>query len=164
MHEPRMRRIVFSIVFSQYWSQALLVFKFTKSRRNFYTQIECRSFHAAKVNSRSSQHPPRLRYHGQFRLSSRSGRRFGLRLFQKSQKSLTGFCAQFLGIQRPIMIWICRSETLLDDREILVLRERSIVVRIGIGELFRSQSAARSLTTSCVRLELRSTGIEIRRA
>ena len=54
------------------------------------------------------------------------------------------------------MIWICRSETLLDDREILVLRERSIVVRIGIGELFRSQSAARSLTTSCVRLELRS--------
>src|SRR6266478_5521862 len=107
-------------------------------------------------NNGSSQHPPRLGYHGQFRLSSRSGRRFGLRLFQKSQKSLTGFCAQFLGIQRPIMIWICRSETLLDDREILVLRERSIVVRIGIGELFRSQSAARSLTTSCVRLELRS--------
>ena len=40
------------------------------------------------------------------------------------------------------MIWICGSETLLDDREILVLRERSIVIRIGIGELFRSQSAS----------------------
>src|ERR1700681_3450028 len=99
-------------------------------------------FHTAWVNSRSSQHPPRLRYHGQFRLSSRSGRRFGLRLFQKSQKSLTGFCVQFLGIQRPIMIWICGSETLLDDGEILVLRERSIVVRIGSGALSRSQSAS----------------------
>src|SRR5258707_15799127 len=49
MHEPRTRRIVFSIVFSQWWSQALLVFKFTKSRRNFYTQIERRSFYAAKT-------------------------------------------------------------------------------------------------------------------
>src|SRR5258708_24697390 len=94
------------------------------------------------ANNRSSQHPPRLGCHGQFRLSSRWGRRFGLRLFQKSQKSLTGFCVQFLGIQRPIMIWICGSETLLDDREILVLRERSIVVRVGSGELFRSQSAS----------------------
>src|SRR5438128_9729343 len=93
-------------------------------------------------NNGSSQHPARLGYHGQFRLSSRSGRRFGWRLFQKSQKSLTGFCVQFLGIQRTIMIWICGSETLLDDREILVLRERSIVVRIGSGELFRSQSAS----------------------
>ncbi len=46
-----MRRIVFSIVFSYWWSQALLVFKFTKSRRNFYTQIERRSFHAAKTLS-----------------------------------------------------------------------------------------------------------------
>src|SRR5713226_8822708 len=46
------------------------------------------------------------------------------------------------------MIWICRSETLLDDREILVLRERSIVVRIGIGELFRSQFEWRDFATT----------------
>ncbi len=39
------------------------------------------------------------------------------------------------------MIWICGTETLLDYREILVLRERSIVVRIGSGQLLLRQSA-----------------------
>src|SRR6266404_6056291 len=120
------------------YSLGVDVFRFTPGSRHPAGGLAC----PKSANNGSSQHPPRLGYHGQFRLSSRSGRRFGLRLLQKSQKSLTGFCAQFLGIQRPIMIWICRSETLLDDREILVLRERSIVVRIGIGELFRSQSAS----------------------
>src|ERR1700681_1401080 len=100
------------------------------------------TFATKSANNGSSQHPPRLGYHGQFRLYSRSGRRFGVRLFQKSQKSLTGFCVQFLGIQRPIMIWICGRETLLADGEILVLRERSMVDRIGSGELFQSQPAS----------------------
>jgi hypothetical protein len=36
------------------------------------------------------------------------------------------------------MIGICGTEALLDDRKILVLRERAIVVRIGSGELLRS--------------------------
>jgi hypothetical protein len=36
-----------------------LVFKFTKSRRNFYTQIERRSFHAAKTHTGSNSTPPR---------------------------------------------------------------------------------------------------------
>src|SRR5438105_4419926 len=71
----------------------------------------------------------------------RTHRMFGVRLFQKLQKSLTGFRVQFLGIQRPIMIWICGTETLLDYREIFVLCERSIVVRIGSGQLLLSQSA-----------------------
>src|ERR1019366_1621642 len=36
VHGQRMRRIVFSIGFSRQWSPALLVFKSTKSRWNFY--------------------------------------------------------------------------------------------------------------------------------
>jgi hypothetical protein len=40
-------RIVFSIVFSRQQSLALLVYKLTKSRRNFYTQIRFWSFHTA---------------------------------------------------------------------------------------------------------------------
>src|ERR1700730_6276153 len=40
------------------------------------------------------------------------------------------------------MIPIFGSETLLDGREILVLRERSIMVGVGSGELFRTQSAS----------------------
>ena len=40
------------------------------------------------------------------------------------------------------MIWICGTETLLDYREIFVLCERSIVVRIGSGQLLLSQSAS----------------------
>ena len=42
-----------------------------------------------KVQTKESTPPP-LGYLGQFRLSSISGRRFGLRLFQKSQETLTG--------------------------------------------------------------------------
>ena len=64
--------------------------------------------------------------------------------FESARKSAVwkDFCVQFLGIQRPIMIWICGSETLLDGREILVLRERPIVVRIGSGQLLLRQSAS----------------------
>jgi hypothetical protein len=78
----------------------LLLPVFPPIRGQFLSRLAC----LKRANHGSSQHPPRLGYHGQFRLSSRSGRRFGLQLFQKSQKSLTGFCVQFLGIQRPIMI------------------------------------------------------------
>jgi hypothetical protein len=46
-----MCRIVFSIVFSRQWSPALLVFKLTKSRQNFYLQIERRRFHTTKTQS-----------------------------------------------------------------------------------------------------------------
>jgi len=41
------RRIVFSIVFSRLWRSAFLFFKLTESRRNFYPQIQFRSFHTA---------------------------------------------------------------------------------------------------------------------
>src|SRR5437879_12041936 len=50
-----MRRNVFSIVFSWQQSQSLLVFKLATSRRNFYTLIERRSFHAAKTHSRRAE-------------------------------------------------------------------------------------------------------------
>ena len=67
--------------------------------------------------------------------------KIGLRLFQKPQKSLTGFCVQFLGIQRPIMIRICGSETLLDGREIAkactVISPPSLPLRGGRGRAVR---------------------------
>jgi hypothetical protein len=48
--EPRMRRIAFSISFSRQSWKVQLVFTSTKSRRNFYTQVERQSFHTAWVN------------------------------------------------------------------------------------------------------------------
>src|SRR5664280_1477756 len=42
-----MRRIVFSISFSRQNWKVQLVFTSTKSRRNFYTQVERQSFHTA---------------------------------------------------------------------------------------------------------------------
>src|ERR1019366_1581686 len=49
--EPRMRRIVFSISFSRQNWKVQLVFTSTKSRRNFYTQVERQSFHTAWTQS-----------------------------------------------------------------------------------------------------------------
>ena len=63
------------------------------------------------------------------------------RLFQKSQQSLTSFGVQFLGVQRPIMIRIRGTETLLDHREIFVLGEGPIMIGISSGQLLRRQSA-----------------------
>jgi hypothetical protein len=94
----------------QQWRRLKIAF------REIFEFVRFSTFATVSANNGSSQHPPRLGYHGHFRLYSRSGRRFGLLLFQKSQKSLTGFCVQFLGIQRPIIIWICGSETLLSGR------------------------------------------------
>src|SRR5258707_9760986 len=93
MHEPRMRRIVFSIVFSQYWSQALLVFKFTKSRRNFYTQIECRSFHATKTQLRHRALMP-VRRNFSLTAQSQSAR---LRAFDKASSQRAHMrCREFI--------------------------------------------------------------------
>jgi hypothetical protein len=50
-----MRRIVFSIGFSRQWSPALLVFKSTKSRWNFYKKILRGSFHTAWVKRRNTR-------------------------------------------------------------------------------------------------------------
>jgi len=47
--EPRMRRIAFSISFSRQSWKVQLVFTSTKSRRNFYTQVERQSFNTAWV-------------------------------------------------------------------------------------------------------------------
>jgi hypothetical protein len=54
VHRQRMRRIVFSIGFSRQWSPALLVFKSTKSRWNFYKKILRGSFHTAWNDSGNS--------------------------------------------------------------------------------------------------------------
>src|SRR6202011_4870060 len=62
-------------------------------------------------------------------------------LFQKSQQTLASFAVQGLGVQRPVMIRVCCTETLLDHGEIFVLGKGAIVVGIGSGQLFRSQSA-----------------------
>ena len=51
--EPRMRRIAFSISFSRQSWKVQLVFTSTKSRRNFYTQVERQSFHTAWVKNGS---------------------------------------------------------------------------------------------------------------
>src|SRR5664280_2712356 len=51
----RMRRIVFSVGFSRQWSPALLVFKSTKSRWNFYKKILRGSFHTASTQTGLSQ-------------------------------------------------------------------------------------------------------------
>jgi hypothetical protein len=51
VHGQRMRRIVFSIGFSRQRSPALLVFKSTKSRWNFYKKILRGSFHTAWVEA-----------------------------------------------------------------------------------------------------------------
>ena len=45
--EPRMRRIVFSIAFSRKRLPVQLIFTSTKSRQNFYAQIQLQSFHTA---------------------------------------------------------------------------------------------------------------------
>src|ERR1035437_4024682 len=50
-----MRRIVFSIGFSRQWSPALLVFKSTQSRWNFYKKILRGSFHTAGVKNGKAQ-------------------------------------------------------------------------------------------------------------
>src|ERR1019366_3262932 len=59
VHGQRMRRIVFSIGFSRQWSPALLVFKSTKSRWNFYKKILRGSFHTAWVKRRNT-HPEEM--------------------------------------------------------------------------------------------------------
>src|ERR1035437_475746 len=53
--EPRIRRIVFSISFSRQNWKVQLVFTSTKSRRNFYTQVERQSFHTAWVKTGKAQ-------------------------------------------------------------------------------------------------------------
>jgi hypothetical protein len=58
-------------------------------------------------------------------------------LFQKPQKSATGFGTQFLGIQRPVIVLVGGFETLLDDSEIFLLRECSVMIGVGSGELRR---------------------------
>ena len=60
MHEPRTRSIVFSIVSARWWSSVLLVFRWTKSRRNFYAQFEIQRFHTASGRTGSSQVPTEL--------------------------------------------------------------------------------------------------------
>jgi hypothetical protein len=50
-----MRRIAFSISFSRQGWKVQLVFTSTKSRRNFYTQVERQSFHTAWVKSGKPQ-------------------------------------------------------------------------------------------------------------
>jgi hypothetical protein len=50
-----MRRIVFSISFSRQNWKVQLVFTSTKSRRNFYTQVERQSFHTAWVKRRNTR-------------------------------------------------------------------------------------------------------------
>jgi hypothetical protein len=50
VREPRERRIVFSIAFFVQPSPELLAFRFTKSRRTFYAQIERGSFRTASVD------------------------------------------------------------------------------------------------------------------
>src|ERR1017187_10067286 len=50
-HQPRMRRIVFSISFFRQVLPVQLVFTSTKSRRKFYTQVERQSFHTASTQS-----------------------------------------------------------------------------------------------------------------
>ena len=54
---------------------------------------------------------------------------------------MTRLGVQLLGVQRPVMIGIRGIETLLDQREIFVLGEGAVVVRIGGGQFFRRQSA-----------------------
>src|ERR1019366_6415027 len=56
VHGQRMRRIVFSIGFSRQRSPALLVFKSTKSRWNFYKKILRGSFHTAWTQRRHAAH------------------------------------------------------------------------------------------------------------
>jgi hypothetical protein len=48
------RRIIFSIALFPIAATALSFFRLTKSRRNFYAQIECLCFHTASVESRPS--------------------------------------------------------------------------------------------------------------
>jgi hypothetical protein len=47
--KPRMSRIVFSIAFSRKRPPVQLFFTSTKSRQNFYAQVQLQSFHAARV-------------------------------------------------------------------------------------------------------------------
>ena len=53
--EPTMRRIVFSIAFSRKRPPVQLLFTSTKSRQNFYAQVQLQSFHAARVKRRSGE-------------------------------------------------------------------------------------------------------------
>ena len=65
---------------------------------------------------------------------------FHVRLSQKPQERLASRAVQFLGVQRPIMIRIGGAETLFDESQILVLCQRTVVIGIGRGQLFRRQS------------------------
>src|ERR1700676_5539121 len=68
-HQPRMRRIVFSISFFRQALPVQLVFTSPKSRRKFYTQVERQSFHTA--STRTGRMTPDSESEGQeFRISS----------------------------------------------------------------------------------------------
>ena len=55
--EPRTRRIVLSIVFSQEKSPVQSVSTTTKLRQKFYAQVQRRSFHTACQSSRVPDYP-----------------------------------------------------------------------------------------------------------
>jgi hypothetical protein len=60
-----------------------------------------------------------------------------LPLLQKPQKSPAGPGAQFLGIQRPVIVPVGRFETLRDDGKVFFLRQRSVMIGVGGGEFRR---------------------------
>ena len=52
VHEPWMRRIVFSVVPSRWMLRPLVTFVFPKLRWKFYAPEQCQSFHTAWIISR----------------------------------------------------------------------------------------------------------------
>ena len=62
----------------------------------------------------------------------------GCALFQESQQSTSGGRGQLLGVQGSVVVRVSRFETLLHNRQIFILRQRAIMVRIGGGQFLGS--------------------------
>ena len=55
----------------------------------------------------------------------------GLYLSEQSQQRLAGPAAQFLGIERTVIVRVGGFELLLDDSQVLFLVQRAVIIRIG---------------------------------
>ena len=94
VREPRMHRIVFSIVVSQRKLLVQLVSASTKLRQMFYTQIERRSFHTAWVKNGSVRARAARRFYPQVQTSSACP---GMSVWCHKQSSCAGRTATSCG-------------------------------------------------------------------